>query len=70
MLILEFVFTLYVAIGLIVQLADIICNFEYWKGERGSFILLMAVVFAFLWPVAVINYLLHAWRKWKGGLNG
>jgi len=67
---LEILFCLYLLIGIWVHVYDFIRSYAYWRGETISFILLMLVVFMFLWPLAVWDYIRCALHKRKGGIRG
>lgn len=67
---LEILFLIYLLVGVAVFAVDLIAHVDTWITEKTSFILLMYVVFLFLWPLAVWDYIRCALQKRKGGIRG
>ena len=67
---LEILFFIYLLIGAAVFAVDLIIHVDTWITEKMSFVLFMCVVFMFLWPLAVWDYIRCALQKLKGGIRG
>ena len=65
----EILFCLYLLIGAAVFAVDLLVHVDTWITEKMNFVLFMCVVFMFLWPLAVWDYIRCALQKRKGGIR-
>ena len=67
---LEILFLIYLLVGMGVFAVDLLVHGDTWITEEMSFVSFMGVVFMFLWPLAVWDYIRCALQKRKGGIRG